>query len=71
MEIRQATPDEPLRNRTADVTRGRMHLVEHSWPENVTTAGEPIIAIDPNGGRHQLVLHAFATNAASAMSAGR
>ena len=40
MLIREATPDEPLRHRTADVTRGRMRLVEHSWPENVTTAAE-------------------------------
>jgi len=40
MLIREATPDEPLRHRTADVTRGRMHLVEHSWPENVSTAAE-------------------------------
>src|SRR5688500_3576430 len=38
--MRQATPDEALRRRTADLTRGRVHLVEHSWPENVTTPGE-------------------------------
>ena len=40
MLIREATPDEPLHRRTADVTRGRMRLVEHSWPENVSTAAE-------------------------------
>ena len=40
MAIREATPDEPERRRTADVTRGRMRLVEHSWPENVSTRAE-------------------------------
>ena len=40
MAIREATPDEPERRRTADVTRGRMRLVEHSWPENVSTSAE-------------------------------
>ena len=40
MAIREATPDEPARRRTADVTRGRMRLVEHSWPENVSTSAE-------------------------------
>ena len=38
--MRQATPDEALRRRTADLIRGRTRLVEHSWPENVTTPGE-------------------------------
>ena len=38
--MREAAPDEALRRRTADLTRGRVHLVEHSWPENVTTPGE-------------------------------
>ncbi|HUQ79815.1 MAG TPA: helix-turn-helix transcriptional regulator [Gemmatimonadaceae bacterium] len=40
MSMRDATPDEPLRHRTADVTRGRIRLVEHSWPENVKTSAE-------------------------------
>ena len=38
--MRQATPDEALRRRTADLIRGRTRLVEHSWPGNVTTPGE-------------------------------
>lgn len=38
--MREATPDEPLRHRTADITRGRVRLVEHSWPENVKTVAE-------------------------------
>jgi AraC family transcriptional regulator len=40
MAIREATPDEAERRRTADVTRGRMRLVEHSWPANVSTNAE-------------------------------
>ena len=38
--MREATPDEAVRRRTADLIRGRTRLVEHSWPENVTTPGE-------------------------------
>jgi AraC family transcriptional regulator len=38
--MRESTPDEALRRRTADLIRGRTRLVEHSWPENVTTPGE-------------------------------
>ena len=38
--MRQATPDEAVRRRTADLTRGRVRLIEHSWPEDVTTPGE-------------------------------
>jgi hypothetical protein len=49
---------------------GRFEVTDRTG-RHVTTAGEPIVAVDPNGGRHQLVLHAFATNAASAVSAGR
>ncbi|HET9757295.1 MAG TPA: fibronectin type III domain-containing protein [Candidatus Limnocylindrales bacterium] len=51
--------------------RGGRFEVTDKTGRHVTTAGEPIVAVDPNGGRHQLVLHAFATNAASAVSAGR
>lgn len=40
MSIRTATPDEAALRRTADVTRGRVHLVEHTWPSNVCTLGE-------------------------------
>ena len=38
--MRESTPGEALRRRTADLIRGRTRLVEHSWPENVTTPGE-------------------------------
>jgi AraC family transcriptional regulator len=38
--MRLATPDEAALRRTADVTRGRVRLVEHDWPENVSTHGE-------------------------------
>jgi AraC family transcriptional regulator len=40
MSIRAATPDEAVLRRTADVTRGRVRLVEHSWPADVSTPGE-------------------------------
>ena len=40
MSMRAATPEEPALRRTADVTRGRVRLVEHTWPENVRTLGE-------------------------------
>jgi AraC family transcriptional regulator len=40
MAMRAATPEEAALRRTADVTRGRMHLVEHTWPANVRTPGE-------------------------------
>jgi AraC family transcriptional regulator len=40
MSMRAATPYEAMLRRTADVTRGRMRLVEHTWPGNVRTVGE-------------------------------
>ncbi len=49
---------------------GRFEVTDRTG-RHVTTSGEPIVAIDPKGGRHQLVLHAFATNAASTVSARR
>jgi hypothetical protein len=51
--------------------RGGRFEVTDKTGRHVTTAGEPIVAVDRKGGRHQLVLHAFATNAASTASAGR
>jgi Fibronectin type III domain len=51
--------------------RGGRFEVTDKTGRHVTTAGEPIVAVDARGGRHQLVLHAFATNAASTVSAGR
>ena len=40
MSIRAATPDEAVMRRTADCTRGRVRLVEHTWPGDVRTPGE-------------------------------
>ena len=40
MSMRAATPDEAAMRRTADLTRGRVRLVEHTWPGNVRTLGE-------------------------------
>ena len=40
MAMRAATPEEAPLRRTADVTRGRIHLVEHTWPADVRTPGE-------------------------------
>jgi len=38
---------------------------------HVTTSGEPIVAADSVGVRHELVLRAFATKAASPVSSRR
>ena len=38
--MREAIPGEALQRRTADLIRGRTRLVEHIWPENVSTPGE-------------------------------
>ena len=38
--MRAATPDEPALHRTRDLTRGRVRLVEHDWPDNVRTQAE-------------------------------
>ncbi len=51
--------------------RGGRFEVTDKTGRHVTTAGQPIVAVDSRGGRHQLVLHPFATNAASTVSAGR
>jgi AraC family transcriptional regulator len=40
MSMRAATPEEAALRRTADLTRGRTHLVEHTWPADVRTVGE-------------------------------
>ena len=49
--------------------RGDRFEVTDKTGKHVTRSGEPMVAVDRNGGRHQLVLHAFATNAASTVSA--
>jgi hypothetical protein len=51
--------------------RGGRFKVTDRTGHRVTAAGEPVVAIDSRGGRHQLVLHAFATNAASTAAARR
>jgi AraC family transcriptional regulator len=38
--MRAATAEEAALRRTADLTRGRIRLVEHDWPENVRTQAE-------------------------------
>ena len=40
MAMRAATPGEAALRRTMDVTRGRVRLVEHTWPGDVRTPGE-------------------------------
>jgi hypothetical protein len=51
--------------------RGGRFEVKDRTGRYVTTDGEPIVAVDRGGGRHQLVLRAFATNAASAVESRR
>ncbi len=50
--------------------RGGRFEVTDKRGRHVTSSGEAMIAVDGVGGRHELVLHAFATNAASTVSAG-
>jgi hypothetical protein len=72
---RQVTGIVAARGAKADIRirrlRGGRFEVTDRTGRHVTTAGEPIVAVDGRGGRHQLVLHAFATNAASTVSASR
>jgi hypothetical protein len=51
--------------------RGGRFEVKDRTGRYVTTDGEPIVAVDRGGGRHQLVLRAFATNAASEVMSRR
>ena len=60
----------PARGSKADVRirqkrGGRFEVIDRTG-RHMATDGEPVVAVDPAGGRHQLVLHAFATNAAAA-----
>jgi hypothetical protein len=48
--------------------RGGRFEVTDKWGRHVTTSGEPIVVADSAGVRHELVLWAFATNAASPVS---
>jgi hypothetical protein len=72
---RAVTDVVPARGRKPDIRirqrRGGRFEVTDRTGRKVTADGEPIVAIDRNGGRHQLVLRAFATNAASTVSVRR
>jgi hypothetical protein len=63
---------EPDRGSKPDIRvrqlRGDRFEVTDRTGRHVTTSGEPIITVDRAGGRHQLVLRAFATKAVSAES---
>jgi hypothetical protein len=48
--------------------RGGGFEVTDKRGRHVTTSGEPMVVADPGGGRHELVLWAFATDAASPVS---
>jgi hypothetical protein len=48
--------------------RGGRFEVTDRVGRHVTSSGEPIVAADSVGVRHELVLRAFATNAASTVS---
>ena len=56
--------------RVRQLRGGRFEVTDRTG-RHVTTSDVPVVAIDPKGGRHQVVLHAFATNAASTVSARR
>ena len=49
---------------------GRFEVIDRTG-RHVIAAGEPTVAVDATGGRHQLVLRGFATNAAATAPARR
>jgi fibronectin type III domain protein len=51
--------------------RGDRFEVTDRTGRHVAASGERMVVVDPGGGRHDLVLRAFATNTASAVSARR
>ena len=59
-------PDIRIRQRRG----GRFDVTDRTG-RHVVAAGEPIVTVDANGGRHQLVLRAFATKPASMAPARR
>lgn len=69
---RQVTGIVADRGPSADIRirhlRGDRFEVTDKVGRHVTTSGEPIVAVDSRGARHELVLRAFATNAASPVS---
>ena len=72
---RAVTDVVPAQGRKADIRvrqrRGGRFEVTDRTGRKVASDGQPVVAIDRNGGRHQLILHAFATNAAATVPAGR
>ena len=71
-DTRQVTGIDAARGPRPDIRirrlRGGRFEVTDKTGRHVTRSGEPIVAVDARGGRHQLVLHAFATNAAAAVT---
>jgi len=63
---RGSKPDIRIRQRRGD----RFDVIDRTGRHRAT-AGAPVVIVDANGGRHQLVLRAFATNAAAMVPARR
>jgi hypothetical protein len=53
------------------ILRGDRFEVRDMAGRRVTASGEPVVAVDPAGGRHSLVLQAFETHAAADVEARR
>jgi hypothetical protein len=53
------------------ILRGDRFEVVDMAGKRVTESGEPVVAVDPAGGRHQLVLQAFETHAAAEVESRR
>ena len=72
---RTVTGIAPDRGRKADIRirqlRGNRFEVTDRSGRHVTTSGEPIVVTDSAGGRHDLVLWAFATRSASEVTSRR
>ena len=56
--------------RVRQLRGGRFEVIDRSG-RHVATSGERVVTVDPSGGRHDLVLQAFATNTASEVASGR
>ncbi len=71
-DTRQVTGIVPDRSANAEIRirqlRGGRFEVKDKSGRHVTMSGEPIVAADSRGARHELILRAFATNAASPVS---
>jgi hypothetical protein len=53
------------------ILRGDRFEVIDMAGKRVTASGEPVVAVDPEGGRHRLVLQAFETHAAAEVESRR